>query len=586
MFKKPFTAKPQTTLKNSDRKKLRNKLQEQYKLSDDDAKLLLPDVVSVMRIKTYNGENALIYSATSNDPLWIAIGKAEDEFIPSVYTLFKKPTLLPVITTWSFVIDKISTGADLMAPGVALKNDPNSLPHVQEGALVAVANHGANAAPVCVGRTAMPTSQMNLEATGKAVLITHSINDSLWLVGTQPKQIPDGHRQDVLFDSDSDSEIEDVQDVDTNADQSDSLPAQVEQLDVRDERDFQHVDLSAIDVDEMLRNALVHAISSSLQNAELPMQVSTLLSAHILPNRSSRIHPNLTELKNSSYKKATKFLKAMEKEDLLSFKEHKSNITITRINSLHPLVKQWRGHKTVAAAEKQNEKRTKQFEEEPCTNNHTKNVGYIVEDVYLAPKGVVREWLTTAGVKSDDYLTASQIRSIANSFIESNNLIHPADHAYVLGKNNEDFANMLYAKPSNQNKKSKVSFDDSDFIPRQEINGRIIQHMQPFTRLTQQDGSSRVIKGQLAHFKLQIKQRQGKKVTTHLSGPFKEFELKMDHLANSLKVICASSTTTSPMQNNPKELEVIVQGDKIRIVIDVLKTHGIPMRMIEIVPKK
>lgn len=133
-----------------------------------------------------------------------------------------------------------------MAPGVALKNDPNSLPHVQEGALVAVADHGANAAPVCVGRTAMPTSQMNLEATGKAVLITHSINDSLWLVGTQPKQIPDGHRQDVLFDSDSDSEIEDVQDVDTNADQSDSLPAQVEQLDVRDERDFQHVDLSAI----------------------------------------------------------------------------------------------------------------------------------------------------------------------------------------------------------------------------------------------------------------------------------------------------------------------------------------------------
>lgn len=59
MFKKPFTAKPQTTLKNSDRKKLRNKLQEQYKLSDDDAKLLLPDVVSVMRIKTYIGENAV-----------------------------------------------------------------------------------------------------------------------------------------------------------------------------------------------------------------------------------------------------------------------------------------------------------------------------------------------------------------------------------------------------------------------------------------------------------------------------------------------------------------------------------------------
>lgn len=340
-----------------------------------------------------------------------------------------------------------------------------------------------------------------------------------------------------------------------------------------------------LDVDSILKNALIHAISTSLQNAELPMQASTLLSAHVFPNRSSRVEPSLTELKNSSYKKATKFLKAMEKDDLLSFKEQKSNVTITRINSSHPLVKQWRGHKTIAAAEKQNDKRTKQLEEEHSTG--TKNVGYIVEDVYMAPKGVVREWLANAGVKGDDYLTASQIRSIANSFIESNNLIHPADHAHVLGKQNLDFAKVIYAKPSNQSKKSKVSFDDSDFIPRQEVTGRIIQHMQPFTRLSHsQDGSSRVIKGQLAHFKLQIKQRQGRKVTTHLSGPFKEFDLKMDDLANLLKVICASSTTTGPMQNNPKESEVIVQGDKIRIVIDVLKSKGVPIRMIEIVPKK
>lgn len=58
-FKKPFSAKPQTTLKNSDRKKLRSKIQERFQLNDDDAKLLVPDVVSLMKIKTYNDENGV-----------------------------------------------------------------------------------------------------------------------------------------------------------------------------------------------------------------------------------------------------------------------------------------------------------------------------------------------------------------------------------------------------------------------------------------------------------------------------------------------------------------------------------------------
>lgn len=126
-----------------------------------------------------------------------------------------------------------------MAPGVALKCDPAQLPDVPEGVLVAIADHGANAAPVCVGKAAMPTSQMNIEATGKAVLISHSINDSLWMAGTQPKHIPEGQRYDAHF-SDSEDEGPDAKE----ADQSSSLPTQVDQFDVKDERDFQHAELT------------------------------------------------------------------------------------------------------------------------------------------------------------------------------------------------------------------------------------------------------------------------------------------------------------------------------------------------------
>ena len=89
----------------------------------------------------------VLYLSGDGDPLWFTTGKGSDELIPtgalpnsiphrifsqsvvliygdgreiiSVYTLWKHPTLLPVLTTPALVIPILVGGADLMIPGGA-----------------------------------------------------------------------------------------------------------------------------------------------------------------------------------------------------------------------------------------------------------------------------------------------------------------------------------------------------------------------------------------------------------------------------------------------------------------------------------
>ena len=594
MFKKPYTSKPQTTLKNSDRKRLRLRVQQQFNLSEDLSNLLLPQGTTVAKVKTHVNDQCLLYKSPNNNPIWFSDDKGNNDslLIPTVYTLFLHPTLLPVVTTWKFVIDKLTNGADLMSPGLSLKSKPDLLPNVQKNSLVAIAEHGQNLAPIGVGITATDISKINLESSGKAVFIKHCINDTLYLSGDQPSTIPNGNRNDLQL-SDYESEDEDLDERkgedDKNVDNKD-INEKFDDLKV-DERDHQQRSLTVDEVDEILKFALVHSITTTLKNVDLPIQSSTLLSAHVLPNRTSRIEPSLTDLKASSYKKANKYLKAMEKEELITIKEQKSNVLITSINIQHPLVKTWKGHKSLQAAEKQVEKKVRQQQQQ---EQNERNQGFDVEEVYLAPSNSeLRDWFDTMNVKNDDYYTSLELRDLINIFIESNNLIHPSDHGYVLGKENEEFSKVIYPKPKqNSSKKqqrlnSQIEYDDSDYIPRSELIGRLLINMHTFTRISKSNHILHLVKGQLQHFKLQIKQRQGRKVTTHLSGPFNYFDLKIDILTTELKTICASSTTYGPIQSNPKETEVVVQGDKIKVIIDVLSNKcGIPKRLIDIVPKK
>lgn len=75
----------------------------------------------------------MAYLGPGGDPLWFTLGIGSEDLIPTgeiallcsvihssdaiVYTLWKKPDLLPFLSTPSAVIPVLIGGADLMIPG-------------------------------------------------------------------------------------------------------------------------------------------------------------------------------------------------------------------------------------------------------------------------------------------------------------------------------------------------------------------------------------------------------------------------------------------------------------------------------------
>ncbi|GFN77044.1 eukaryotic translation initiation factor 2d-like [Plakobranchus ocellatus] len=124
MFLKPFRVKTQTSIKASDRKKLRADIQNQYpNLTDEDIAKLIPikEEMTLVKINTHGDDNVSVY-CSGKTPTFYHIFKS---FYPSVYTLWQHPDILPTFRTWPPVFDKLQKGADLMLPGVIPDNQPS-----------------------------------------------------------------------------------------------------------------------------------------------------------------------------------------------------------------------------------------------------------------------------------------------------------------------------------------------------------------------------------------------------------------------------------------------------------------------------
>lgn len=122
MFIKPFKTKSNVQLKSSDRKKLQSKVVERYALSDDQLSLLFASKATISQIKiiTHSDQIVTVY-ACDKKPLFFEC--PESGFLPTVYSLWLVPTMVPFFTTHPAVLPRLANGADLMLPGKA-NNDP------------------------------------------------------------------------------------------------------------------------------------------------------------------------------------------------------------------------------------------------------------------------------------------------------------------------------------------------------------------------------------------------------------------------------------------------------------------------------
>lgn len=105
------------------RKKLCEEVLAAYpSLSDEEIQLLLPkkESISIMKILTHNGHIGKVY-CVAKIPMFFQLDSYDTLLFPTIYTLWHHPYLLNAFTTHTPVVSKLVGGADLMLPGLILK---------------------------------------------------------------------------------------------------------------------------------------------------------------------------------------------------------------------------------------------------------------------------------------------------------------------------------------------------------------------------------------------------------------------------------------------------------------------------------
>lgn len=92
-------------------------------LSDEEIQSLLPkkESISVMKIVIHSGQIGKVYCVAKVAMFFQMDSMQTTALFPTIYTLWHYPCLLRTFTTRAPVVSKLAGGADLMLPGLVLK---------------------------------------------------------------------------------------------------------------------------------------------------------------------------------------------------------------------------------------------------------------------------------------------------------------------------------------------------------------------------------------------------------------------------------------------------------------------------------
>ena len=273
--------------------------------------------------------------------------------------------LLACLSTPGPALERIEDGADLMIPGVkAIFHHSATIPTLGARSVVGVTPLGSKV-PVAVGRLLAPLKdivsalQLNNDTKGKAVEVLHVYKDHLWAMGSKaepPSSIP-------AVDSDNKSGQAAPSDEDAGSSgpvnllprpeggqaEDDTLVSATEDLKIDESKELDMTPAgerhpfwglfssyrSMAEVDTALHLALLSCIAKTLPRLPdaLPCPAGTFLTAFVQPSRPYGT-PTL-DLRKSTFKTFTKFLKSAEKDGLLKMKEVNNVVMVMSVNAAH-----------------------------------------------------------------------------------------------------------------------------------------------------------------------------------------------------------------------------------------------------------
>ncbi|KAK5937249.1 hypothetical protein PMZ80_010549 [Knufia obscura] len=628
MFKKKPQIKNLSPLKSSERRRLADQIRKDYSLPEPQTEqpqeqdgqsaqpqtltgirnALLPDPTSSAKFTTTHGPNSTLISGTlyvgthpgqEERVLWFQIGK-DDRLIPTVYTLWQNPGLLPLLHIGETIVGKLKGGADLFAPGL-IKPHWGFDERARKDSIVAVAGHKSDTVPRWVGISKVDISGLPDDATGTAAEGLHWEGDELWSWsplnkgGSPGPDAIEGWQGLTAMAEETDDEDDEPEGEHVEGGvplESSTADLKITDGDSPSEEDYVP---STKEIDDAFMEAFLYAIHNAKKNVpaephgfDFPLQPSFLIANMVQPHlRRQSPHYNI---KKTSWKNTKKFIKHLDKQVLVKSKDRNGGETVIldidfndeKIKSFQP----YRLPKPKAAEPAEDASGISKPSSDPGTDQSL-GQKLSLQVVYRASSKLVPELLPSKTA----FYTSQQITSALKQYIEDNpDLVNEAKKRYI--KLNPFIANhILGSNPSSDDSKALAAGE----IDRGALNRRILEddHLCiPYHILLrneqslESDPSLKPKSGPPPKITLTIEKRGGNKVVTAVAG-LESFFINPQLIRPELQKKCAGSASVGQhIGGKPGMLEVQVQGDQRSVIEkEILAKRGVRSEWIEIVDK-
>ncbi|KAJ1835071.1 hypothetical protein LPJ63_001429 [Coemansia sp. RSA 2711] len=560
MFKKPYQTKAQSALRVSACRHLVQETKDTYPQTADQTPGPMPGKLQSAKFVSHVGDKGEIIYSESNEPLWFRAevpGATSSLLVPTVYTLWQFPALLPVLWTWAPVVEKLIGGADLMVPGLVVPE--HGLPDLKRGQLVAICCPGSLAAQA-VGVLTVDTREIQrvAGAKGKAVLVAHTYRDHLWEAGSKAElpEIPLGAGSAEAAvpaePADETPALEALRlEEDSSGPQSQPAPA-----------------VTAAEMDALLLTTLKQVMATVLDQRHatplLPLGASTLYSTYMLANAPARGAE--LDIKKSSYKKLAKFLKAAEKQGLLGLKDIRGEPHVKSLNWQHAELSGYQPYAVKLAAPAAKPASVPQSGPAPAAR-------ISVTELLKPPQALRPLFDLVCGEPATGYFTRQQARGVLESYIKQQALVDPQAPRNV--RLDHHLCDGLL---------TKAEYSKLSVYPRDQLQARLQEKMTLYTRLDIPGRAPTTRIGRPPTVDVVCEKKMGNKVVTRALG-LEAYGVDPAAVAKELRVACASSTSVDPVPGK-KTVAVLVQGHQVKALARLLeKQHGLPADLIKVTDK-
>lgn len=502
--------------------------------------------------------------------------------------MWKCPYLAKIILTPGQVLEVLQGGADLMIPGCF-----PPYPQIATGQVVAVGLLARPTVPIGVGIALTPLGNLDRNFKGKAVQMVHVIGDTLCDKYMSELKPPMEFDTTVPYITEGQDGAETAE-----GEVSESIPVTTEttsdtttctksvteslgNLDVQDSLEpstsrkpesasAEEPEFSTDEIDEAFKVGLLQTLRKALDEPlELPITASNLVANYILLNLPFD-SPSM-QMKKTSWKKASKFFKAMEKDGLVKVRDRSDDVVVQE----------------VAGREDDRVKNFQIFKvKKKVTGGGGSGRAASANSVKLTsidlwkPHSAAQRFLAEAAPdKIAAYYDNDTIKVILVSYINAKKLVDKANRKNIV-------ADDLLAAALNLPKEGALnpalrSIGRDKLVAKLQSNCTAYHVVYNEADPTLQDETAAVllkafkpVKGPVPTILIETERRGGNKVVTKVSN-LEAFHIDPTELAEELRRTCAGSTAVNPVKEGSDKMEVLVQGPQIKAIQDALAKRGV-----------